>query len=376
MAPTNTLEMVRTMARRFVSTETAVSDLRKLRENKLGFSPHVWNGIVALGFPGIAFEQQFGGEGLGYVEFGAVLTELGRHLVATPIVSSVVLAGEAIRLGGNAAQKNRWLPEISQGRRFFAMAHQESPDFRAYDIACSARRCGSGYVLTGRKLFVLDGHRADYLITVARTSGSPGDRGGLTLFCVDRTSAGLQIASGLLLDSRVAANVAFENVEIAAERIIGEPEQAADILDPVIDRGAAMLAAEMLGGIEECFSRTIAHLQERRQFGVPIGSFQALQHRVAKWACEVELVAAITRRSLELADEDDPMRFRSYSSAAKARASSVFVQLAADAIQLFGGVGMTDAHEIGFFLKRARVAEQTLGDAAYHRDRFADAQGF
>jgi alkylation response protein AidB-like acyl-CoA dehydrogenase len=211
---------------------------------------------------------------------------------------------------------------------------------------------------------------------VVRTSGAPGEREGLTLFLIDRRLPRVRVVPGLLLDSRVAATVEFAGVEIGRDQILGELDRGAEILDPVLARGAAALAAEMLGGIEECFERTVAYLRERTQFDVPIGSFQALQHRAADWCCEVELTRAIVEEALELLDQGDPSEANAVASAAKARASEVFMRSATEAIQMFAGIGMTDAHDIGFFLKRARAAEQMLGDASYHRTHFAEVRGY
>jgi alkylation response protein AidB-like acyl-CoA dehydrogenase len=369
-------DRLRETVRTFRSREAEIGDLRALRDERSGFDRALWTGIVALGWPGIPFPEALGGHGLGYSALGTVLTELGRSLTPTPFLSSVVLAGQAIRLGGSAAQQEATLPQVVHGRQFLAFAHQEGPVFRPYDIRLSAKPTTEGHVLRGSKTLVLDAHVAESLVAVARTSGRPGERDGLTLFLVDTRLPGVRVVPGLLLDSRIAATVEFTDVEIGRDQILGELDRGAEILDPVLARGAAALAAEMLGGIEECFERTVAYLRERHQFGVPIGSFQALQHRAADWCCEVELTRAIVEEALALLDDGDWSEANATASAAKARASEVFMRSAAEAIQLFAGIGMTDAHDIGFFLKRARAAEQTLGDAPYHRTHFAAVRGY
>lgn len=369
-------DLLRERVRDFISKEAKIADLRALRDTRKGFDSTLWASIVALGWPGILFPEDMGGQGLGYSVLGIVVNELGRNLTPTPFLSTVVLAGQAIRLGGSEVQQAATLPDVLLGRRFLAFAHQEGPVFRPYDVRLSAEPTEGGYVLRGSKTFVLDAHVAHLLVTVARTSGAPGEREGLSLFLVDADASGVRVVPGLLLDSRVAASVRFEDVEVGPDQILGERDHGAEILDQILARGAAVLAAEMLGGIEECFSRTIAYLRERTQFGVQIGSFQALQHRAANWCCEVELTRAIVEEALELQDEGNLSEAHAIASVAKARASEVFINSAAESIQMFGGVGMTDAHDIGFFLKRARVAEQTLGDAPYHRANFARIRGF
>lgn len=368
-------DFLRETVRDFLSKEVGIGDLRALRDERSGFDRDLWTQIVALGWPGIPFPEAMGGQGLGYSALGTVLTELGRGLTPTPFLSSVVLAGHAVQMGGSPALQEAIVPEVVQGRKLLAFAHQEGPVFRPYDVRVSAEPTEAGYVVRGSKTFVLDAHVADSVVLVVRTSGAPGEREGLTLLLVDIDSCGVRVVPGLLLDSRVAAAVEFADVEVGRDRVLGELDRAAEILDPTLVRGTAALAAEMLGGIEECFDRTLAYLRERNQFGVPIGSFQALQHRAADWCCEVELTRAIVEDALALVDDGDPSEANAIASAAKARTSEVFMRSASEAIQLFAGVGMTDAHDIGFFLKRARVAEQTLGDAAYHRTRFADLRG-
>lgn len=375
MVPSIDHDFLRETVRDFLSKEVQVGDLRALREKRTGFDRDLWARIVALGWPGIPFPEDIGGQGLGYSALGTVLTELGRGLTPMPFLPTVVLAGHAVQMGGSTAVQEAIVPELIQGRRCLAFAHQEGPVFRPYDVSVSADPTDAGHLVRGTKTLVFDAHAADTLVVVARTSGAVGERDGLTLFLIDVDLPGIHVRPGLLLDSRVAATVEFVNVEIGRDRILGELDRGAEILDLTLVRGAAALAAEMLGGIEECFDRTIAYLRERKQFGVPIGSFQALQHRAADWCCEVELTRAIIEDALELLDEGDPLEASAVASAAKARASEVFMRSASEAIQLFGGVGMTDAHDIGFFLKRARVAEQTLGDAAYHRARFAEIRG-
>jgi acyl-CoA dehydrogenase len=313
--------------------------------------------------------------GLGWTELGLILVELGRTLVPTPILSSSVLGATATVLGGSDAQREAILPGICSGERILALAHEECSRHAPYRIATRAEKTARGYRLTGAKLFVLDGHVADAWVVVARTEGVLQEREGITLFLVPPNAPGAFFRRTWMVDSRNSACVHLNGVEVLESDRIGPVGQGAAILDRVLDVAAIALSAEMLGGIQEAFDRTLTYLKERRQFGVPIGSFQALQHRAARMFCEIELTKSIVLAALRAIDKggsDVPL----LASVAKARASDTFVLVANEAIQMHGGVGVTDELDIGFFLKRARVAEMTFGDAAYHRDRFARLQGY
>jgi alkylation response protein AidB-like acyl-CoA dehydrogenase len=278
-------------------------------------------------------------------------------------------------LGGSDAQCEAILPGICSGERILALAHEECSHHAPHCIATRAEKTARGYRLTGAKLFVLDGHVADAWVVVARTEGVLQEREGITLFLVPPNAPGAFVERTWMVDSRNSACVHLNDVEVPESDRIGPVGQGAAILDRVLDVAAVALSAEMLGGIQEAFDRTLTYLKERRQFGVPIGSFQALQHRAARMFCEIELTRSIVLAALHAMDQDStdvPL----LASVAKARASDTFVLVANEAIQMHGGVGVTDELDIGFFLKRARVAEMTFGDAAYHRDRFARLQGY
>jgi alkylation response protein AidB-like acyl-CoA dehydrogenase len=370
-------ELIRDTARELVQAKSPVKEMRRLRDSRDadGFSRALWKEAVELGWAGIPFPEEVGGAGLGYAELGIVLEELGRTLAPTPILSTVVLAGSAVQLAGSAAQKAALLRGICDGSRLLALAHQEAPRFAPYRTATRAERMASGWRIGGKKIFVLDGHVADTLLVVARVSGSEDDRDGLGLFVVPATQRGVAVSRTTVIDGRNAANVELAGVEVGADAALGAPGAAADVLDAVFDRGAAALAAEMLGGIQEAFDRTLAYLKAREQFGAKIGSFQALKHRAADWFCEVELSRAIVLEALRAIDSRDANAPR-LVSAAKARASDTFILSGEEGVQMHGGIGMTDEEDIGLFLKRARAAEQTLGDAGYHRDRFARLGGY
>ncbi len=370
-------ELLQETARGFVQERSPVAGLRELRDkvDETGFNRELWKEMAELGWAGIVFPEQVGGAGLGYAELGIVLEEAGRTLRAHPLISTVLLGGNTVLLGGNETQKKDLLPAICAGEVLLALAYMEDARHEPHRVSTRAEPTGSGYRITGKKIFVLDGHVADQLIVLARTAGERGDRDGLTLFLVDSRAPGLSVTRTLMVDSRNAALVEFESVEVDRSQIVGQLDRATGLLGPVLDRATIGLCAEMLGSIQEAFDRTVSYLKEREQFGVPIGSFQALKHRAAEMFCEVELARSTVLEALRAVDADRP-DLPEIASHAKSRCSDTFILVGNEAVQMYGGIGMTDEEEIGFFLKRARVAEQTFGDAAYHRDRFASLRGY
>ncbi|HEY8086945.1 MAG TPA: acyl-CoA dehydrogenase family protein [Polyangiaceae bacterium] len=369
-------ESIRQAARGFVRERAPVSHLRALRDDDdpLGFSLDLWLDMGKLGYPGMALPEAHGGGGLGLAELGVVAEELGRNLVPTPMLSSVLGAG-AVALAGTEALQQTVLSGVSVGDRVVSLAHDEGKRFSPYAIATRAERRGGKFAVTGEKSFVLDGFVAGSFIVVARTSGAPGDRDGLTLLHVLADDPGITTTRLTLVDSRNVARVKLEGVEATEVDVVGAVDRGAEVLDDILDRGAAVLAAEMLGGMQECFDRTVAYLKTRKQFGVYIGSFQALKHRAAWLFSEVELTRSLVAEALRALDagrSDAPQ----LASAAKARASETYVLVTNEAVQMHGGIGVTDEADIGFYLKRARVAAETLGSARYHRDRFARLKGY
>ncbi len=369
--------MLRETARSFLDEKSPVSRMRELRDSqdRTGFSRALWKEMAEMGWSGIIFPEEFGGAGMAYGELGVVLEECGRVLVPEPFLSTVLLGGNAILLGGSDALSKDLLPGVCSGDRILAMAFQEQGRFNPYAISTRARRDGDGFRIDGQKQFVLDAHVADQLILVTRTNGEPGDRDGLTLLIVDAGADGLTVRRNHLIDGRNAADLTLDGVRVAGERVLGKIDAGADLLDAVFDRAAIGLSAEMLGSFDETFERTLSYLKTREQFGVKIGSFQALRHRAADMFCELELARSVVREALWALDEgrDDVPQM---ASAAKARCSDVASQITKEAIQMHGGIGMTDEEEIGLFFKRAKAAEMTLGDAIYHRDRYASLRGF
>ncbi len=369
--------IIQETAKSFLEEKSPVQRMRELRdsEDATGFSRALWTEMAEMGWTGIIFPEELGGAGMGYRELGVVLHESGRAQPTEPQLSTVLLGGNAILLGGRDPLKKDLLPGVCNGERILAMAFQERGRFDPYLVSTRAERDGDGYRIDGQKQFVLDAHVADQLIVVARTSGESGSRDGLSLFAVDAGSKGLSIQRNQMLDGRNAADVTLKGVSVAGERVLGEVDAGAELLDAVFDRAAIGLSAEMLGISEEAFERTLAYLKDREQFGVKIGSFQALRHRAADMFCDLELARSVVREAVTAVDEDRP-DVSQMASAVKARCSDVANLIAREAIQMHAGIGMTDEEEIGLFFKRAKAAEFTLGDAIYHKDRYASLRGF
>jgi alkylation response protein AidB-like acyl-CoA dehydrogenase len=370
-------ESIQRAARGFVQAKLPIAHLRALRDRNdpVGLSPEVWREMAALGLAGASIPEAYGGGGLGLAALGIVLEECGRCLAPTPLIASVVLGAGALVLGGTSTQKEEHLRAVCAGERLLALAHEEGTRHARYAVEARAERVEGGWRVSGAKTMVQDGHVADFLLVVARAWGDASTRDGLVLVVVPRAHPGVSIARLSIVDGRNAANVRLDGVTVRDADVVGEVGEGAEIVDAVLDRAAVALSAEMLGGASEAFDRTIAYLKTRKQFGVAIGSFQGLKHRAAMMFCELELTRSIVLEALRAIDEgrsEVPM----LASAAKARASDTFVLVANEAIQMHGGIGVTDELDIGFFLKRARVAEMTFGDGGYHRDRVARGMGY
>ncbi|MEK9587863.1 MAG: acyl-CoA dehydrogenase family protein [Gammaproteobacteria bacterium] len=366
--------MLKDAAKDFCTNNTHISQLRKLRDDKdeSGFDRDTWQQMVELGWAGITIPEEFGGLGFGYMGMGIVMEECGRTLAASPLFATAVLGANAILHGGSQEQKSELLGQIASGELLLALAMEEGPHHGPYGSATRAEKSGGGYSVTGSKNFVLDGHVADKLVVVARTSGNSGEREGLTLVLVDRTADGVLVTRTVMADSRNAANIEFNG---AKGQLIGQEGKGSDVLDRVLDAGRILLAAEMLGGIQECFERTIEYLKTREQFGVPIGSFQALKHRAAQMFCEVELSKSAVLEALSALDEDSD-QVAELACLAKARLNDTYNLVSNEGVQMHGGIGMTDEYEIGFFMKRSRVCEHSLGNSAFLRDRYGVIQGY
>ena len=373
-------ELLARTAREFVSGRSSLRRVRQLRDSldSDGFSRALWGEMAALGWLGVIIPEVYGGAGLGYLDLMVVMEELGRGLMPEPVLSTVLLGANTILLGGSEEQKRAHLPDVAGGERLLAVASQESGSRYAIDhVEARAKRVDSGWVLSGEKTQVLDGQVADHLVLSARTAGGARDPEGVTLFLVRRDTPGVVTERQVRIDGRNAAVVRFDDVRVDAEQVLGDVDQGGALLARVVDRATIALSAEMLGSASTAFEMTTEYLKTRVQFGVPIGSFQALKHRAAKIYVEIELARSAVMDAHRALDEgrDDAGVARA-ASIAKARCSDTLALVANEGVQMHGGIGMTDEHDIGLFLKRARVTEMTFGDAAHHRDRLARLDGY
>ena len=364
-------------AKDFLSKYAPIASLRKLRDehNPIGYDPDLWLQMTEMGWASVILPEAYGGLEFGFLGLGVVLEESGRTLTASPLFASAVVGASAVLLGGSEQQKQMLLPQIASGDLTLALALEESHHHRPTHITTTANMQGDDFVLNGNKCFVLDGHSAEKLIVVARSSGTESDSVGLTLLLVDRNAKGISCHRTIMADSRNAANITFENVIVPAGDILGAVDKGWSILEPVLDRGRVAIAAEMMGCALEAFERTVAYLKEREQFGVHIGSFQALQHRAAHMQSELELCRSVLMQALSTVD-DAPEQLPLLASLAKTRLNALVKLITNEAVQMHGGIGVTDDLEIGFFLKRARVAMQIFGDTGFHKDRYAALCGY
>ncbi|NPV25052.1 acyl-CoA dehydrogenase family protein [Bradyrhizobium aeschynomenes] len=369
--------MLRDSARGLISDHAPVAHLRKLRDTRdeTGFSRELWAAFAEMGFGGLLVPEEHGGSGLGAVEAGVVMEEIGRTLMPSPFLATSVLSASALTRAGSAAQKSEYLPKIASGKLLAALALDEGAKHRPLHTALQAVRSGNGFRLNGAKAMVVDGHVADLLLVVARSAGAPGERDGLTLFLVDPKAKGVAIERTIMVDAHNAARVTFDNVEVNADHVLGEVDGGAAVLSCVLDLGRGAVASEMVGLSEEVFGRTVAYLKERKQFGKAIGEFQALQHRAAHLYIEIEITRAAVLKALQALDAD-PSGAAAAVAVAKARAGATATRAVQEGVQMHGGMGMTDQFDIGFFMKRARVCEELLGDANYHAAQLAQMRGY
>ncbi|MBT6316742.1 MAG: acyl-CoA dehydrogenase family protein [Gammaproteobacteria bacterium] len=373
-------QLLKDSAKAFVDQNAPVSVLRGLRDSKdaQGYDQNLWRQMLELGWAGMAIPEAYGGFEFGYGGLGVVLEESGRTLVSSPLIATVLLGASAINELGSDAQKSEFLSQVVSGELLLALAIDEKPHHRPCRIETSAVKSGEGYVLNGCKTFVLDGHIANKLIVVARTAGAIDDEAGLSVFLVDAAAEGVSINRSWMVDSRNSAMLSLNDVKVGADALLGAEGDAYSSLTRVLDIGRIGVAAEMLGSMQQAFEITLDYLKQREQFGVLIGSFQGLQHRAAEMYSEIELCKSAVRAALAALDDADKTDadIAEFASIAKAKLSEVATLVSNEAVQMHGGIGMTDEYDIGFYMKRARVAAAFLGDALFHRERYASLNGF
>ena len=365
-------QSLKDIAKEFLQKNAPVTHFREIRdtENELGYDPDLWKQMVDLGWSGILVPEEYGGFDFGMVGMGSILEEMGKMLTPSPLFSTGVLGASLISLGGNDKQKQTYLPQIVDGSITTALALEEGNRHSPLSINTEGKKDGENYTLTGSKTFVIDGHSSNLLIVAARTSGSENDSSGITLFLVNPGIDGVEVSKTSMVDSRNSANITFKEVIVSLDDVLGEENNGAALLEEVLDRAQIAISAEMLGNASQAFDITLEYLKERKQFGAVIGSFQALQHRAAEMYSELELTKSSVIAACVAADEQSN-DLRRMASLAKFKAGETNHLVTNEAVQMHGGVGVTDEYDVGLYLKRARVTEQIFGNSEYHLDRYA-----
>lgn len=360
----------------FLAENAPVKHLRALRDSndQTGFARELWKQFAEMGLNGILIPEAEGGLGLGHVEAGIVLEEIGRNLTPSPFLSTAVAAVEALK-GAGAHLRGEWFPRIASGDAIIGLAIDESAKHRPAATALVAERAGNGFKLSGKKQFVVHGHVADMLIVAARTAGSAGEEAGITLFAVPNTAAGLTAEADRLVDSQLAARVTLDGVEVTADAVIGDVDGGWSVLSKLLDAGRIGAAAEMVGVGGGAMDMTFNYLKQRKQFGRVIGEFQALQHRAAHLYGEMEGARSIVLKAQHLLDDGDP-RAEMFVAAAKTKAGLACNLAVREGVQMHGGIGMTDEYDIGLYMKRDRALAEFFGDAYFHADRVARMNGY
>jgi len=370
-------QMLSDSAKDFAANRTPVNHFRSLRDNNdpLNWDKDVWKEMVDLGWAGILIPQEFGGSDFGLAGISVIMQEVGKTLTPSPLFATAVMGASAINTFGTQEQKAEYLPKIAAGNITTAIAIDEESHHAPFNSMAQAELVGDEWVLNGKKKFVVDGASADILIILARTSGIKGDKAGLTLFIVDASHTGVEIIKTDMADCRNYANVVLDNVKISKDALLGDQESGGEAIDKILDEGRIALSAEMLGNSEAAFEMTLNYLKERKQFGVLIGTFQALQHRAAEMFCEIELTKSAVMAAMQGADENNNDLQR-MASLAKSIAGETLYLVSNESVQMHGGIGVTDEYDIGFYMKRARVAEVIFGGANFHQERYANLSNF
>jgi len=367
-------QLLRDSIQKYISKDYGFEARKAIIASTQGFSDKVWAQFAEMGLLGVAFDEAHGGFGGTPVDTMLVMTELGRGIVVEPYFSTVILGGSLIDLAGSEAQKQAILSEVVQGKLLLAAALGE-PDSR-YELNCvetTAKRDGAGYVLNGHKAVVLHGASADKLVVSARSAGAARDAKGISLFLVDRNSAGVQVTGYRTIDGMRAAEIKLANVKVGADGVLGEVDQALPVLERAADFAVSALCAEAVGAMEALNAATFDYLKTRQQFGRPIGSFQALQHRAVDMMIHCEQSRSMAYLASVKVQSEDPNERKRTVSAAKIQIGRSGRVISQEAIQLHGGMGVSNELAAGHYAKRLTMINATLGDVEHHAERFASA---
>jgi alkylation response protein AidB-like acyl-CoA dehydrogenase len=367
--------MLHDTVRPFMADEGAIrTQLRHWRDIgcKDGFGHGLWKQFAELGLTGILIPEAQGGAGLGQVEAGVVLEEIGRNLTPSPFLTTSVAAVRALE---GSAQAERWFPGVLSGETVAALAVDEGRHHNPAAIALEAKRSGNGFSLSGTKQFVVQGASADVILVGAETAGSAGETDGITLFAIERDAKGLDIENVALADSSKAARLMLDNVVVDADAVVGEVDGGWMPLSRALNAGRAGAASELVGVAAGASEMTFDYLKQRKQFGRLIGEYQALQHRAAHLYGEIEIARAAALKAAQLLDSGDP-RADLMTSVAKAKAAKSAALAVQEGVQMHGGIGMTDEHDIGLYMKREAVLSELFGSPRFHANRVAELSGY
>ena len=365
-------QMLKESTKEFLDLKSPISSMRKLRDNNFQtYNEELWMEMVEMGWTALTIPEKYNGLNFGYVGLGQVLEEMGRKLTISPIISTVLMSTTLISLSKNEILKSNLFKEIMNGTKLSTVAHDEGVHHNPEILNSLISKKGDFFVLNGKKNFVIDGSISDYLLVTANN-----ESGSNVLICVvDSKSTGVEYNNKVHMDSRTYSDITFNNVKIKNDNFLSFEGDGKLILEKTLDITRIGLAAEMLGNIQEAFEITVNYLKEREQFGVKIGSFQALQHRCALMFGEIELCKSIVLKALQAIDSNDSSLSK-YSSLAKAKLGLILQLVSNEAVQMHGGIGVTDDADIGFFLKRARVVQSMFGDSNFHLDKLAKIKNY
>ena len=365
-------QMLKESTKEFLDSKSPLSSMRELRDNDFQtYDKELWMEMVEMGWTSLTIPEKYNGLNFGYVGLGQVLEEMGRKLTASPIISTVLMSSTLINLSKNEVLKTKLFQEIMNGSKLLTLAHEEGKHHNSNSLDTLISNEKDFFVLNGKKNFVIDGSVSDYLIVSAKDESDSNT----LIVLVDANANGIKFNHKVHMDSRTYSDITFNNVKIEKDNFLSSNGDGFSILDKTFDIARIGLASEMLGSIQEAFETTMTYLKEREQFGVKIGSFQALQHRSALMFGEIELCKSIVLKALQSIDSNDS-NLSKYASLAKAKLGLVFKLVSNEAVQMHGGIGVTDDADIGFFLKRARVIQRILGDSNYHLDRLAKINNY
>lgn len=359
-------KLLKDSATEFLAMNAPVEQFRDLRDhNYKPFDETLWTKIVEMGWTALTIPEEFDGLEFGYVGLGQILEEMGKNLTKAPLFSSIVLGATALTYSKNQELKKTWLPQLMDGSKRIAFALDEKTYFEPTAIETTATATSGGYILSGKKTMVIDGASADAFIVVAKAENEKP-----ALFVVNADSKGIKTTTDILLDAGTYATLTFNEVEVSESDRVSAVGEGDSLLNHILNTASICLSAEMLGMIKEAFGQTVAYLKEREQFGKRIGSYQALQHRAAIMFSEIELCKSIVIKALQGLD-NDAKDIDQLASLAKAKLGKTIKLVTNEAMQMHGGIGVTDDVNIGFYFKRARVLQRLFGDYNFHLDRYA-----